>query len=73
MQSDVFPWEKKKLEKYTTAFNITEVGNLYFFINYCMKAFFLAHGWRSHAMGFWRHSNGTRSLTHSLTHSLDSN
>ena len=29
---------------------------------------FLAHGWRSHAMGFWRHSNGTRSLTHSLTH-----
>ena len=30
---------------------------------------FLAHGWRSHAMGFWRHSNGTRSLTHSLTHS----
>ena len=31
---------------------------------------FLAHGWRSHAMGFWRHSNGTRSLTHSLTHSI---
>ena len=31
---------------------------------------FLAYGWRSHAMGFWRHSNGTRSLTHSLTHSI---
>ena len=27
---------------------------------------FLAHGWHSHAMGFWRHSNGTRSLTHSI-------
>ena len=27
---------------------------------------FLAHGWRSHAMGFWRHSNGNRSLTHSI-------
>ena len=27
---------------------------------------FLAHGWRSHAMGFCRHSNGTRSLTHSI-------
>ena len=23
-------------------------------------------------MGFWRHSNGTQSLTHSLTHSLSS-
>ena len=33
-------------------------------------SYFLAHGWRSHAMGFWRHSNGTRSLTDSLTHSL---
>ena len=32
-------------------------------------SYFLAHGWRSHAMGFWRHSNGTRSLTHSLTDS----
>ena len=31
---------------------------------------FLAHGRRSHAMGFWRHSNGARSLTHSLTHSI---
>ena len=31
---------------------------------------FLAHGWRSHSMGFWRHSNGTRSLTHSFTHSI---
>ena len=29
-----------------------------------MKAF-LAHGWRSHAMGFWRHT-----ITYSLTHSL---
>ena len=27
---------------------------------------FLAHGWRSHAMEFWRHSNGTQSLTHSI-------
>ena len=34
------------------------------------RVIFLAHGWRSHAMGFWRHSNGTRSLTHSLTHSI---
>ena len=24
---------------------------------------FLAHGWRSHSRGFWRHSNGTWSLT----------
>ena len=24
---------------------------------------FLAHGWRSHARGFWKHSNGTWSLT----------
>ena len=32
---------------------------------------FLTHGWRSHAMGFWRHSNGTRmALDHSLTHSI---
>ena len=30
------------------------------------RGYFLAHGWRSHAMGFWRHSNGTRSLTHLL-------
>ena len=27
---------------------------------------FLAHGWRSHAMGFWWHSNDARSLTHSI-------
>ena len=31
------------------------------------RGYILAHGWRSHAMGFWRYSNGTRSLTHSLT------
>ena len=32
-------------------------------------SYFLAQGWRSR-MGFWRHSNGTRSLAHSLTHSI---
>ena len=35
-----------------------------------MNSPFLAHGWRSHAMGFWRQSNGTRSLTHSILISL---
>ena len=36
-------------------------------------SYFLAHGWRNHAMGFWRHSNGTRSLTHSPTHLIPIN
>ena len=51
-------------------FLFTSVFLIYLF--YLFVLCFLAHGWRSHAMGFWRHSNGTRSLTHSLTHSLDS-